>query len=182
MDSIKIDTRVICATNQDLSDRIKNGLFREDLFYRINVVSINMPPLRERKSDISMLSDYFLRKYAIEIQKDVSGISKDAISVLTRYSWPGNVRELSNVIKSAIVFCKHKQITSDNLPDHIKQASQSKPYTLSLPSRSLPFVESELIHMVLQEKDWNLTKAADELNIARGTLYSKMKKYDLCKS
>jgi len=181
-DTITVDTRIICATNRDLLSSIDDRLFREDLYYRINVVSINVPSLRERKSDIPILSNYFLQKYSQEIQKNIAGISRTSIDVLTKYNWPGNVRELSNVIKNAVVFCKNRQIDEDILPDHIKHASQITPYTLSLPSRSLPLAESALIKMVLQEKNWNLNQAAKELCIARGTLYSKMKKYNLSKS
>ncbi|MGA1790002.1 MAG: sigma-54-dependent transcriptional regulator [bacterium] len=181
-ETIKVDTRLICATNRDLLSSIDDRLFREDLYYRINVVSINVPSLRERKSDIPFLANYFLQIFSKEIKKDINSISRSAMNVLTEYHWPGNVRELSNVIKNVVVFCKGKQIDPDVLPEHIKQTAQDNPYTFTLPSKSLPDVESILIEMVLQEKNWNLNQAAKELCIARGTLYSKMKKYGLSKS
>jgi len=180
-DTIKVDTRIICATNRDLLNSIDDRLFREDLYYRINVVSIHIPSLRERKSDIPILANYFLQKYCEEIKKSIANFSRTAMNILTEYNWPGNVRELSNVIKSAVVFCKGKQINPDVLPEHIKETSQMSPFTFSLPSRSLPNVESTLIQTVLQEKNWNLNQAARELCIARGTLYSKMKKYGISK-
>ncbi|MGA1844858.1 MAG: sigma-54-dependent transcriptional regulator [bacterium] len=180
-ETIEVDTRVICATNKDLCSSITNKQFREDLYYRINVVSIHVPSLRERKSDIPVLTWYFLKRYCDELKKEITGFSKSALNILTEYNWPGNVRELANVIKSAVVFCKGKKIDECVLPDHIKDSSQT-PYTFNLPSRSLPAVESALIQMVLQEKKWNLNKAAKELNIARGTLYGKMKKYGISKA
>jgi len=181
IETIDVDTRVICATNKDLSNSIADKQFREDLYYRINVVSIHVPSLRERKLDIPILSRYFLERYCEELKKEIANFSRSAMNILTEYNWPGNVRELANVIKSAVVFCKGKRIDDHVLPDHIKDPSRT-PYTFNLPSRSLPIVESALIRMVLQEKKWNLNKAAKELNIARGTLYSKMKKYGLFKS
>ena len=169
-ETITVDTRIICATNRDLLGSIDDRLFREDLYYRINVVSINVPSLRERKSDIPILANYFLQKYCQEIHKNIKGISRSAIDILTRYNWPGNVRELSNVIKNAAVFCKNRQIDEDILPDHIKQVSQTTAYSLNLPSRSLPMVESALIKMVLQEKNGNLNQAAKELCIQAKSL------------
>ena len=179
--TIKVDIRVVCATNKDLSDKVKENLFREDLFYRIAVVSIHIPPLRERKSDIPLLVSYFMEKYCTETKKKIIRISGAAMKMLIEYNWPGNVRELSNVIERAIIFCKGTEIILDNLPEDIKKASQKKVFGLSLSSMSLPLTESILIRRVLEETNWNLKQAAMELEIARGTLYSKIKKYGIDK-
>jgi DNA-binding NtrC family response regulator len=180
--TIHVNTRILCATNQDLSDAISDKRFREDLFYRINVVSIVVPPLRERNMDIPLLAIYFMEKYSQENKKNIAQISKSALKILTRYHWPGNVRELGNVIKHALIFCKTAQIQPGDLPDNIKQAFDKKKFRLSLTSPSLALAEATLIQKVLDENHWNLKQAALELEIARGTLYSKIKKYNLKQS
>ena len=179
--TIKVNTRILCATNQDLSGSIQDKRFREDLFYRINVVSIDVPPLRERSLDIPLLALYFVEKYSQENAMNIKGISKSALNILTHYHWPGNVRELGNVINHALIFCKTSKIQPTNLPDNIKQAFQNKQFRLTLTSPSLPLAEATLIKKVLNENHWNLKQAALELEIARGTLYSKIKKYKLKK-
>jgi two-component system NtrC family response regulator/two-component system response regulator HydG len=179
--TIKVNTRILCATNQDLSGSIQDKRFREDLFYRINVVSIDVPPLRERSLDIPLLALYFVEKYSQENTMNIKGISKSALKILSQYHWPGNVRELGNVINHALIFCKTGNIQPTNLPDNIKQASQNKQFRLTLTSPSLPLAEATLIKKVLNENHWNLKQAALELEIARGTLYSKIKKYKLKK-
>ena len=180
--TIKVNTRILCATNQDLSGAIQDKRFREDLFYRINVVSIDVPPLRERNLDIPLLATYFMDKYAQENAQNIKGISKSAIKILNQYHWPGNVRELGNVIKHSLIFCKTNKIQPTNLPDNIKEAFQNKKFRLTLTSPSLPLAEATLIQKVLNENHWNLKQAAMELEIARGTLYSKIKKYRLKKT
>jgi DNA-binding NtrC family response regulator len=179
--TIKVNTRILCATNQDLSGSIQDKRFREDLFYRINVVSIDVPPLRERSLDIPLLALYFVEKYSQENAMNIKGISKSALKILSQYHWPGNVRELGNVINHALIFCKTGNIQPTNLPDNIKQTSQNKQFRLTLTSPSLPLAEATLIKKVLNENHWNLKQAALELEIARGTLYSKIKKYKLKK-
>ena len=177
--TLEVNTRFICATNKDLSKAVSEKVFREDLYYRINVVSIQVPPLRERKSDIPLLANHFLKKYSSATGKDLYAISKAAMELLIRYNWPGNVRELTNVIENAVIFSNGREITSDVLPKEMIEAPQSKEFTLTLPSKSLPLAESTLIRKVLEETSWNLKQAAKDLNIARGTLYSKMKKYGI---
>ncbi|MBW2448835.1 MAG: sigma-54-dependent Fis family transcriptional regulator [Deltaproteobacteria bacterium] len=179
--TIRINTRILCATNQDLSGAIQDKRFREDLFYRINVVSIDVPPLRERNLDIPLLALYFMEKYSQENARNIKGISKSAIKILNQYHWPGNVRELGNVIKHALIFCKTNKIQPANLPDSIKQTFQTKKFRLTLTSPSLPLAEATLIQRVLNENHWNLKQTAMDLEIARGTLYSKIKKYRLKK-
>jgi DNA-binding NtrC family response regulator len=180
--TIHVNTRILCATNQDFSDAISDKRFREDLFYRINVVSIAVPPLRERNMDILLLAIYFMEKYSQENKKNITQISKSALKILSRYHWPGNVRELGNVIKHAMIFCKTDRIQPGDLPDSVKQAFEKKKFRLSLTSPSLALAEATLIQRVLDENHWNLKQAAMELEIARGTLYSKIKKYHLKKS
>lgn len=177
--TLKVDTRVICATNKDLSNAVKEKLFREDLFYRINVVSIHMPALRERNSDIRLFINHFLKKYCTEAKKSIPRISRAAMNILIQYGWPGNVRELANIIENTVIFCKGREITLDDLPKELRETLQKERFTLDLSSKSLPLAESTLIRKVLEETNWNLKQAAKELDIARGTLYSKMKKYVL---
>ena len=177
--TINVDVRIVCATNRPLAKLVTENRFREDLFYRINVVPIHVPPLRERKTDIPLLANHFLMKYLAKTKKDITGISKSAMKILTRYEWPGNVRELTNVIENAVIFCKGREIIQDDLPEKLRAPSQIKEFDLRLSSRSLPHAEATLIHKVLEETDWNLKQAAKLLNIARGTLYSKIKKYGI---
>jgi len=180
--TLNVDTRFICATNKDLPNAVREKLFREDLFYRINVVSIDMPPLRERKSDIPHLANYYLKRHCSETKKDILRISRAAMNQLMLYDWPGNVRELlGNIIENAVIFCKGREIILDNIPEELRKTFQAKGFTLMLPSSSLPLAESTLIRKVLEATNWNLKEAAKELDIARGTLYSKMKKYAINK-
>jgi len=180
--TISVDTRIICATNQNITEALREKRFREDLYYRINVVSIDVPPLRERKQDLPILGAYFLEKYSQENNKDIHRLSKKTVELFQQYDWPGNVRELANVIKHAVIFCKGKKIQPENLPEHIRKSSSEKKFQLTLQSPSLPLAETALIQTVLEQNKWNLKQAASDLNIARGTLYSKMKKYGLQKN
>ena len=177
--TLKVDTRFICATNRDLCAAMKQGLFRKDLFYRINVVSLNIPPLRERRSDIPLLADHFLKKYCSEMKKNIPRISRATMNILVGYDWPGNVRELANIIEQAVVFCKGKEIVPGHIQGILKETSSSERFTVTFSSSSLPAAEATLIRKVLEETNWNLKEAAKELCIARGTLYSKMKRYDI---
>jgi len=180
--TLKVDIRVICATNKDIFSAVKEKLFREDLFYRINVAPIYIPPLRERKSDIPLLANYFLRKHCTETKKNIPGISRAAMKTLIHHEWPGNVRELANIIENAVIFCKQRELVPTNLPEELRKTSQKKDFTPRLSSRSLPLAESTMIRKVLKETNWNLKQAARELDIARGTLYSKIKKYGIKKT
>ncbi len=175
--TIHADVRIICATNKDIYQEVREKRIREDLFYRIKGASIDLPPLRERRDDIFLLANYFTSVYSRKNNKTVEGLSKAGRKILMAYDWPGNVRELSNVVEQAVVFCKGKEIAPDCLPEDIKRSSHLKEFTLYLPSKSLPLAEATLIRKVLEETNWNLKQAARELDIARGTLYSKMKKY-----
>lgn len=175
--TVHSDVRIICATNKNIHEEVKEKRIRKDLFYRINAASIHLPPLRERRDDIPLLTNYFAYLFSRKNTKDIKGLSKKSYEILMAYDWPGNVRELSNVVEQAVVFCKGKEITPDCLPEDLKKRFQPEEFTLRLSSRSLPLAESTLIRQVLEETGWNLKQAAKELEIARGTLYSKMKRY-----
>ncbi len=174
---IKVDVRVISATNQDLNKLIKNGKFREDLYYRLNVVSVNPPPLRKRKEDIPLLVEHFLKKYSIENKKDVKWIHEDALKLLIQYDWPGNVRELENVIERAVVLTKEDFISSDELPPFVRTAEKEE-FKMAADSQ-LHEVEKEHILRVLKANDGNIKKSANILGIDRTTLYNKIKKYKI---
>ena len=169
--SIKVDVRIVVATNRDLKKAIEEKRFREDLYYRLNVISICSPPLRERKEDIPLLVKRFIRKYAVELNKEEPRVSAPAMRLLMDYPWPGNVRELENVIERSIVIGQGKEILPEDLPfaPH-ERGPQGFP-------RSLKSMEKMHIEQVLRETDWNISRAARELDIDRQTLYNKMEKY-----
>lgn len=172
---IEVDFRVISATNRDLEQGIKDGSFREDLYYRLNVFTIFLPPLRERRTDIPLLAHYFLKKFSQSMNKDVREISGEALDVLMKYDWPGNVRELRNVIERAMVNVKGKRIEVDDL-----FFTFGSPYPKS-EGETLEDVEKAHISKILQKTGWNITKAAEILKIDRVTLYNKIEKYRLRK-
>ena len=172
---IKVDFRVICATNKDLEKAITDGTFREDLYYRLNVFTIVVPPLRERKSDILLIANHFLKKYAQAMGKQMSSISAEAMDALVQHDWPGNVRELENAIERAMVIGTPPSIMREDLPLH----SNNKKKTLS--SGSLAKIEKEHIADVLVENHWNISRSAEILGIDRVTLYNKIEKYGLSK-
>ncbi|NIO29179.1 MAG: response regulator [Candidatus Latescibacteria bacterium] len=169
---ISVDFRVVCATNQNLERLMKEGTFREDFYYRINVFQIDTPPLRERQADIPLLAKHFVDKYAREINKKIDNISSEAMDVLMKHDWPGNVRELENAIERAIVVTKGSVIKPDDLPLQMNQ-QKSAPAA----GDSLEAQEKAHILYVLHQAGWNITKAAKTLGIDRVTLYNKIKKY-----
>ncbi|MEO0106477.1 MAG: sigma-54 dependent transcriptional regulator [candidate division WOR-3 bacterium] len=176
---IKVDTRVIAATNKNLEEMIRGGTFREDLYYRLNVITIEIPPLRERKEDIPLLLEHFLKKFNVENKKDILGINPDAMELLLSYDWPGNVRELENVIEHAVVVAKGKEILKKDLPKNLTDRfSVSRFANRDL---RLDAIEREHILNVLKIYDWNIKKVAQVLGINRVTLYNKIKKYGLKK-
>jgi len=177
-ETIRVDVRIIAATNQNLSEAIKEKRFREDLFYRLNVVSLDVPPLRERKEDIPLLARHFLKKYRTS-RRPIEDISEAALDYLTSYDWPGNVRELENAIERAVVLTKDSLIQAEDLALSTHGLARDK--GISLPSKSLWEVESYLIKSVLEETHWNLKKAARILQISRTTLYSKINKHKIQK-
>ncbi|MCG8619580.1 MAG: sigma-54 dependent transcriptional regulator, partial [Desulfobacterales bacterium] len=174
---LSADFRVIAATNADLVQAIRDRDFREDLYYRLNVISLTMPPLRERKEDIPLLADHFLEKFTREVNRGVERISRDAMDELMLYEWPGNVRELSNAIERAVVVCKTRTITTGDLP-----ISTSLEEVLKQRYFSLSDMEKNHIDQTLSQTGWNISKAAAILGIDRSTLYNKIKRYDLVSS
>ncbi len=181
LDTLVSKFRLISATNRDLTEAVLNKTFREDLYYRVNTVTLCLPPLRDRKADIPLLVDYFLNRFCARLKKKERPFSAGAMDTLMQYDWPGNVRELSHVVERALIYSKGPAITADNLPEIITRASRERGFTVTAPSKSLADIESTHIYNVLEENRWNLNRAARQLKIARGTLYSKMEKYHILK-
>jgi DNA-binding NtrC family response regulator len=179
--TITVDTRIILASNRDLTEEVKQGRFREDLFYRINVVMIKLPALHERVGDIPLLAKHFLWVYCAQHNKEKLGITDGAMEYLERYSWPGNVRELENVMERAVLLSKDKYIGLEDLPDSIRQdqSQQQKPYEPISLKRARAEPEKTLIRQALEAHDWNRQETAKALQINRTTLYKKMKLYGL---
>ena len=175
---IGIDVRIISATNRNLETAIKQGAFREDLYYRLNVITIDVPPLRERKGDIPLLVNFYLNKNLLESRKQITSVSPEAMKKLVAYSWPGNVRELENVIERAVVITKSEELTCADLPDSmIRDSNTAQPVATG--EDSLSDRERSFIIEALEGNEWNISKTSKRLKIDRTTLYNKMKKYDL---
>jgi DNA-binding NtrC family response regulator len=167
--------RVIAATNRNIEDAIKNGIFRQDLYYRLNVISFKMPPLRERKEDIPLLAEHFLHRFSQETNRPIEKISRNAMDEMMLYEWPGNVRELENAIERAVVVGKGHTIMPDDLPIFCREH-------VSPPKNSLlREVEKAHIFEILNENRWNIARSSKMLGIDRSTLYSKIKRYKLSK-
>jgi len=171
---IKVDVRVISATNKDIKKAVADGEFREDLYYRLNVVTIQLPPLREREEDIPLLAQHFLRKFAVENQKEITGFSPEATDFLLKYEWPGNVRELENAIERAVILAKSSSIEVADLPRENRLLAHSAPL-----GESLRQVEKNHILNILSETGGNHSEAARTLGISRATLYNKIREYGL---
>src|SRR5882724_1527943 len=180
---IQVDVRIIAATNVDLRTMVREGRFREDLFYRLNVISIELPPLRQRKEDIPLLVDFFLKKYAEENERQVRRITPEALRPLIAYSWPGNVRELENVIERAVVLSSGTEITPDLLPDHLVGRGTPVPVMESDPSASLFDImedcERRIIMDMLEKCGWNQTEAAERFHVPLSTLNQKIKRLSI---
>lgn len=173
---IRVDVRVISATNKNLLTETREGRFREDLFYRLNVITIEIPPLRERREDILLLANHFLKKFSEENNKEIRGFSKRVIDFFMSYEWPGNVRELENFIENAVVVCSSNIIDIGDLP--IPPTSTA---FLRYTNKTLKEVEKTHIESVLEETGWNISKASSILEISRLTLYKKIKEYKISK-
>jgi PAS domain S-box-containing protein len=183
----KVDVRIIAATNKNLKDEIKAKRFREDLFYRLNVIAINVPPLRDRKDDLELFVDHFIDIYTKENHKKIDGVAQETLNVLKMYNWPGNARELENIIERAVILDTNGIIENDDLPDAILSATR--------PIESITFIsnepqgsslkaamqEPEKVHIlrILQEVGWNKKKAAMKLGVNRTTLYNKLRHYNI---
>jgi DNA-binding NtrC family response regulator len=174
----EVDTRIISATNRDLKAEIEKGNFREDLFYRLNVVNIHVPPLRERKEDVPLLATVFLREFAEENGKMIEGIDHKAHLALYNYSWPGNIRELRNSIESAVVMCKGNIITVEDLPPSVVTGEEGTYIKIDL-GVSLEEAERVIIESTLNYCNGNKSKTAEVLGIGRKTLHRKINEYDI---
>ncbi len=182
---VPVDVRIITSTNRDLREMVKAGSFREDLFYRLNVMAVHVPPLRERAEDVPLLSHFFLDQIGRQMGKSLSGFTEEAMETLTEYSWPGNVRELRNAIEHACIVCPSGMIDEAHLPkftgglpdgsDEIDRTS----LVLEGQDRSIRALESQLVAKVLDDTDWNISRAASILGINRTTLYNKIRVYEL---
>ena len=180
----KVDVRVILASNEDLMKAVQAGKFRQDLFYRINVVTLQLPPLRERLGDIPLLANHFLKHYRRELKKDVAGFTDACLQTLQRYGWPGNVRELENVVERAVVLTRRRHIDANDLPEHLlEQSGPPAPaegiYRPTSLKKALEGPERQIIEQALRANNWNRQLTAQILEINRTTLYKKMKRYGL---
>ena len=173
-----IDIRIITASNKDLTEEVKHGRFREDLYYRVNVVTIDLPPLRDRVGDVSLLAKHFLRIYCGLHSKIKLGITDEAMETLERYSWPGNIRELENVIEQAVLISKNKHIELVDLPLTV-QNHQQKVFTTTSLKDAIAAPEKIIIRKALEANHWSRQETAKALQINRTTLFKKMKRYGL---
>ena len=176
--TIKVDVRVVAATNKKLEEEVKAGRFREDLFYRLNVVRIEMPSLRERKDDIPLLMHNFLRECNIENEKNIVGFDNRAKSLMIKYSWPGNIRELKNCVESAVVMCTGDEIKVEDLPNSVREVGEET--SISIPiGITMAEAEKIIIQENLAANNGNKTKTADVLGIGRKTLHRKLDEYNI---
>ena len=181
MKTIKADVRIISATNRDLEQEIKEGRFREDLFYRLNVISVPLPPLRDRKEDIPLLAEHFLSIYSEKNRRLMKGFQPKALDLLMRYDWPGNIRELENTIERSVIMTRGDHISPADLPMNIQAlgGELDDDNTGVLPGWSMREVEKDLIIKTLEQTDGNKTKAAEILGINRKTLQNKIREYEI---
>lgn len=178
--TISVDVRLVVATHKDLQAMILEGSFRQDLFFRLSVVPVHLPPLRERHSDIPELAHHFLQKYAKKNRKDIKGLHPEVLNLFMRYEWPGNIRELENTIERAVILCLGEQITAGELPAHFLPEGGAIPFPKVIDSGfSLRDMEREFIRTILAQTEGNKSRAAKLLGIARQTLLNKIKEYKL---
>ena len=175
---VKVDARIIAATNRDLKKLVESGTFREDLYYRLNVIPVMLPPLRERKEDIPLLAEFFLAQFSAEMRKPLEAVSAEALEILMAHDWPGNVRELRNVLERGAVLARGPIITPIEL-ELVQPASAPSPLGSPEPADSLKDVERKHIISTLRQHRWNITRSAKALGIDRVTLYSKIKRYQI---
>jgi two-component system nitrogen regulation response regulator NtrX len=175
--NIKVDVRIISATNKELAEEVKKGTFREDLFYRLNVIPIPLPPLRERKEDIPELVDYFLGYFAAEYGQKPKKITPDGLKMLEVYDWPGNIRELRNVIERLVIMIPSNTVTPRNII--LGEAARSDYFTFNTLKEARESFEKDFIIKKLEENNWNISKTAEILDIERSNLHRKIKAYDI---
>ncbi|WP_161635153.1 sigma 54-interacting transcriptional regulator [Desulfovermiculus halophilus] len=172
--TIEVDMRIIAATNKDLLEEVRAGRFREDLYYRLEVIPIHLPPLRSRGNDVALLARHFLSLFAARMEKQIQDISSQAMRLILRYPWPGNVRELENVMEQAVIMARGDRLLPGDLPDKLLEPSPK-----TTPEKEMWSHERDLLVQTLDECGWNKKLAAEKLGIGRSTLYSKLKRYNL---
>lgn len=177
--TIKTDFRVIAISNRDLETEIRNGKFREDLFYRINVVPIYIHPLKDRKEDIPLLCNYFLQQYCYEMRRKISPLSDEVMNIFIKYDWPGNVRELKNVMERLVVLVKGNSITMENIPENMKPSNDVTICDTFNWKEAKDQFEEEFFKCALKRNDGNVTNTSKQLGLARKSLYEKIKKYNI---
>jgi two-component system response regulator HydG len=175
---IKVDVRIVAATNKDLLEKVRKGEYREDLYYRLKVVEIMLPPLRERTQDIPLLVDHFVGKFNQQFNKNIVGVSTDVLKLFMDYPWPGNVRQLVHTLEHAFILCRQSIITVNDLPPDFKSLAVAKSYSYPAGSEE----ETEKIIRTLEKTRWNKARAARLLGISRKTMYRRMKKYNISSS
>ena len=176
---VKVDFRLICATNSDPEAALKDGRLREDLYFRMNTITLRVPPLRDRTEDLPLLCAHFLEKFNSRYQKSVKTISAAAYHLLIRFRWPGNVRELENAIERAVLVAKGAEVQPSDLPEAIRGDSSSEDAFTVPPHYTLAEIERMVVTQTLQRTNWNKQEAAQILGVYRPTLYSKIKKHDI---
>lgn len=183
-ESIKVDSRIIAATNKDLAKEVAQGRFREDLYYRLKVVTIELPPLRERVEDIKTLAYFFIDKYSKEFNKSIKGITPEALKSMQRYSWPGNIRQLEFVIEKAVLMTDKDTIDIDDIRDELKEEPISQYFDIDLPSKGINFeaLEKELIRQAFVKSNYVASKAAKLLGMTDKTFRYRLEKYEIAQS
>ena len=176
---VEVDVRLIAATNKDLRAMVEEGTFREDLYFRLNVVLVDLPPLRQRAGDIPLLVGHFIQELAAENDKEIDGITTDALQALAGYDWPGNVRELRNVIERMVVLCRNNRLTLRDVPTNLKNREESTGGNVIAAGLSMEDAEKKMITQALKRNNNNRTRAAEELGISRRTLHRKLNEYGL---
>ena len=181
--SEKANVRIVAATNKNLENLVKKGLFREDLYYRINVVKLVLPPLRQRKEDIPLLTEHLIQKYNNLRGKEIEGVTPEAMTTLMSHDFPGNIRELENIIEYAAVVCQNSLIRIKNLPENLIRAPDSKIKMIfeeiGDKAFSMEFLEKDFIYEILRKNKWNRTAAATQMGIHPTTLWRKIKRLSL---
>jgi DNA-binding NtrC family response regulator len=176
---LAVDFRLVSATNRDAAQAVKEGLLREDLYFRISTVKVKVPPLRERPDDLLALAEHFLQRYSTKYHKPIRGLAQPALALLTRYDWPGNVRELESAIEHAVLFCQAELLTADSLPDNLTDRRDRQAAGIIPPYLTLEEIERAAIAQTLERTGGNVKKAAQLLDVHRPTFYRKLKKFKL---
>ena len=175
----KVDIRLIAATNHELQQEVEKGSFRDDLYYRLRVMTIHLPELKERREDIPLLANHFLKRHSRCLKKEIKTISKEALNLLLEYDWPGNVRELEHAIERAVLICDSEDILPEHLSPEIQLPEEARIKRAGEEGKSLEAVEKKYIRMILEKTGGHKSKAASILGIDRRTLYRKLKKYGI---